>query len=176
MAKYFRKNITLLPTPEGSMAYAFLDKLGHYQGRFLTQLINQYLSSNEIDTAEKLQNLSREDAQIMILSDSYNLNNKPVNNISSQVSANDFITMLGNIMMAGQNMNTMQNGVAPISSSPIEQLTETRVDSPRNYQNRDEGDNDIDNTVDDIDDGVNDDEDTESMDDIDLSMIEAFRQ
>ena len=168
MAKYFRKNITLLPTPEGSMAYAFLDKLGHYQGRFLTQLINQYLSSNEIDTAEKLQNLSREDAQIMILSDSYNLNNKPVNNISSQVSAN--------IMMAGQNMNTMQNGVAPISSSPIEQLTETRVDSPRNYQNRDEGDNDIDNTVDDIDDGVNDDEDTESMDDIDLSMIEAFRQ
>ena len=34
MAKYFRKNITLLPTPEGSMAYAFLDKLGHYQGRF----------------------------------------------------------------------------------------------------------------------------------------------
>ena len=163
MVKYLRKNITLQPTPEGNIAYDFLDKLGHYQGRFLTQLINQYLVSNGIDTAEKLQQLSREDAQIMILSNTYSDIglSKNSGNANSQMLANDFLSMLSNIVLAGQNANSNQENLKPISSAPVEQLTETLVDSASNYQNN----SDIEDVVDDDD-----------LGDIDLSMIEAFRQ
>ncbi len=115
-SKNLRKNFTLPNNISGQMAHAFLSKVSHTQGTFISALVVRYLNEIGITSLEQIEGLSPEKCKRLceLLIDDIVV---PV--AAPSINTNDLLGLLTSAALLLQNNNQNINAVQPSSPVPV---------------------------------------------------------